>query len=952
MNDEKHLSRSLILLYLAVLGVMAYFYWAGADSSIDWNITTHAEPTEFSAYEFQKGPFEFSIAGKFYSLTESFSAGPIQRYFTRDAVLLAITWLGICLILAVATFLSRIWFTGIAGLFIFMLINLRLQSVGIFGFSEYSQWGNLILICLFIAPAYAFQAYFKYTGLLIRILTFVTSSLVVVLFSGVDMIDFQEQLNVGIYFSMIVLMLLFLLLVAEENIFGILYLITKNRGGEHNEKHFSFFSLIYLVLLGLVYGKKSGLIRMELPFFDPYVLLIISSLVALWSIHHKRDVYLNLITESKAVQLLIGIGVAVFGYVALSFSRGNDPVFEGLHYFIIYAHLGMGVFFFLYLFVNFVNPLSKGLQVYKIAYKEQSFPYFSARLAGIVAIVAFFLLADNMAFKLFKSGHYNYLGEQAEINQQKDFADQYYIEGSIYGIDNHFSNYKIGYHQLQKGKTEEANHKFGRATLRYPTPQSFINQSATYGALNQVTPSLVSLQAGLKRFPGNSALVNNLGLIYMDLGKYDEARNYFRQSKNAWGWNDANTVNLWKIGLGENVKEDFKEGNLAVKTNVLAQELAAGKTADLNFELGDLKDAYQLHKSTFLINSSWYFNEPEIREALGQLVLAPMNDGMYETSLQTLALADYRSGNVNAAMKRLDLLYHQSDKTSEGTYLNQLGLLCLDQHANDLALGFFDQAVQTGESQALLNKAVALLESGRFPEALNWMQAMAAQDSSYVTLTADFNNILNASEIREEQKALRVYYRYSDYSLAELTAFLANQTPFYIRSLWGKISKELLEAQAFDQVEDYLSVCKPYLEPKDYNDCLAIIALENKLDFKGEHPIAKALNHPDSLSARLIYEEAGKNALNAPLVLAAANHLKSKNITLAYDLLVHAIDINPENTGLLQAYAFAALEMRLGEYALPVVDKLEVLLPAPTFDTFKRAFDQRKQELEEQAGKW
>jgi hypothetical protein len=256
MKGEKFLSNFHIILYVAVMIMMAYFYWAGTDSSIDWKVTSHAEPSTFSAHEFHKGPFQFSLNGDFYSLTESFSAGPIERHFTRDSVFLGLTWLGLCLILVSATYLSRIWFTGIAGLFIFMMINLRLSEIGIFGFSQFSFWGSTILIALFIAPAYVFQAYLKYTSFWLRILALLISTMVVLIFSGVDIILLQEQLNVGLYFSIIVLMLLFLVIVAEENVFGILYLITKNRAGEHNEKHFTVFSLIYLGLLALVYGKN------------------------------------------------------------------------------------------------------------------------------------------------------------------------------------------------------------------------------------------------------------------------------------------------------------------------------------------------------------------------------------------------------------------------------------------------------------------------------------------------------------------------------------------------------------------------------------------------------------------------------------------------------------------------------------------------------------------------
>ncbi len=452
MYEKNTTIRVAATVFAIAIGLMAYYYILGMDASIDWKITAQTETSEFAAHEFQKGPFSFSIPGTYYTLTESFSAGPIERFFERDAALLTLCWLGICLILASATLLSPLWFSGIAGLFIFMIIRLQLPTVGLFGFSTDSNWGNVLLIVLFIAPAYAFHAFWKNTKLWIRFLALVAASAVVVLFGDMELISLQEQLNVGMYYSMIVLMLLFLVVVAEENVFAILFLVTKNRGGDNNEKHFSVFSLVYLIFIGLVYSKKAGFIDMELAFFDPYVLLAISTVVMLWSLWHKRDLYENILSYGQALMLLSGVGLAVFGYLALSMARGNDAVYEGFHYFIVYAHLGFGVFFFFYLIVNFVDPLRRGLQVHKIAYKPQSFPYISARLAGVVAIVAFFFLSDKEPFKLFKAGHFNYLGEQAEQQNEFGLANQYYREGSIYGHDNHFSNYKIAYDYLQKGK--------------------------------------------------------------------------------------------------------------------------------------------------------------------------------------------------------------------------------------------------------------------------------------------------------------------------------------------------------------------------------------------------------------------------------------------------------------------------------------------------------------------
>ncbi|MEP4534764.1 MAG: hypothetical protein ABJ004_16855 [Cyclobacteriaceae bacterium] len=952
MTGKDPQTKILLFLYAASLAAMIYFYWQGADSSIDWKVTAHAESSEFSAYNFQKGPFQFSIPGELYTLTESFSAGPIERYFTRDAILIGVTWLGMLLILTLATFLPRIWFTGVAGLFIFMLISLKLPGVGIFGFDAYSYWGNLVLIVLFIAPSYAFHSYLKHTRFWVRFGVLIAATVMVILTSGVEFAPLLEQVNVGLYYSVIVIMLVFLLAVAEENIFAILYLITRNRGGENNEKHFSVFSLIYLGLLGLVYSKKSGLIKMELPFFDPYLLLLISAVVAVWSIRHKRILFENILSENRALQLLMATGLTVFAYLALAFSRGNDPVFEGLHYFIVYTHLGMGVLFFLYIIVNFINPLIEGLQIYKVAYKERNLPYVTARIGGLVAIAAFFFVSDKEPFKLFKAGHFNFLGEQAEVTGEKGLAMEYYRKGSIYGHDNHFSNYKLAYHNLQRGKIEEANHKFGRATLRYPTPQAFVNQASTYGMLNEVTPSIVALQEGLLRYPQNNTMLNNLGLTYADLGNPEKARQYFNQANEKSGWNKANKVNLWRLGLGENAEEDFIDGNLPVKANILAYALMEDKNLPVSFNPDDLKSSYPLHKNAFLINGAWYFHSDEVNDLLAEMALSPLEESIYQSSLHTLAIAGYKQGEVNKAIKGLDQLTHQANAESQAKYYNELGLICMEQNAPLLADKFFLQSIAAGSSDAPLNHIAALLEAGKVAEALENMKALANADSSYQNLLSDFTVVFDGENLSTDQLGLKVYYQPLNYSPAELVTIIPELNGDFIGHLWKKISFQLMETRQYNLLEDYLSVFRDSLQPDEYQDCLAIIALTQNLNFSGDHPVAKALNSTDSVRNELLFQEALKNALNTPLVLAVSDYLLDKDIHKSYTLLVEAIDIYPNNVELLKAYCIAALESHLPHYAEPVLGRLSETMAASAYAEFAARYESRKKEIDEMNAEW
>ncbi len=352
----------------------------------------------------------------------------------------------------------------------------------------------------------------------------------------------------------------------------------------------------------------------------------------------------------------------------------------------------------------------------------------------------------------------------------------------------------------RKGRLAEASHKFGRATLRYPSPQSYLNASSTASMIGEVTPALVTLQTGLKRFEGENPLLNNVGLIYMDLGNYEEAASYFSQAQEGGDWNNANTVNLWKMGRGESAQQDFSKGNLAVKSNILASYLARREKGVFTFGESDLDNAPWLHRQIYLVNSTWYFGSEATDSLLTQMTERPLDEGIYDVSLQALALSKYKQGEVNQAIRKLDQLFHLSSANDRAKYLNQIGLICLDQHALPLAHVFFDRALAAGYSDAKLNKGVAYLESGEFDLGLKWMSAMAAEDSLFVPMANDFVEVIEGAQPSDDQRLARMYYRYKDYSLPEMKAFVEKQDPLFVKTLWAKIAQEQLLEEDFDRL--------------------------------------------------------------------------------------------------------------------------------------------------------
>ncbi len=948
MDHQSIIQKVATGLFGALLLVFIIFYIKGYDTSIDWHVTTTAESDSFYTLPFKKGPFDFAFKADRYELAETFSAGPIQRNLSTNITFTLFSILGFSLLLAVVSYLPRFWFIGVMGLFIFFLMNIHLLEIGLFRMS--GNTSIILLMVAFVIPGYLFHAFATELKLVWRTLIFSIISALVILFSGVDKVLLHDQFVSGSFFGFVAISLIYLFIVAEEVIFAILYLVTKSKGGRNNHIHFSALSLIYLAVIIAHYGVKGSFWRIEVPYFDPYGLLILSSAIAVWSIKFKKELYENLLTVTQARLLLSALGIIVFSFLSEAVERGNDSVYEGLHYFIMYAHVGFGTMFFLYVFWNFIAPLGEGLQVYKIVYRSGPFPYVTARIGGLVAIAAFFFLADKEAFKLFKAGHYNYQGDQYEQLEQFPLAEKYYTEALIYGYDNHYANYKIGYKALQDGNIKEANYRFKRASRRYPSAQSFINYSGTYALQGESTMTRIALEEGLVDFPGNNKLNNNLGLAYAEIGKLDDAVNTLAITEPDTEWSDASLVNLWKVVQPDSAvaKEDYQKGNLAVKANVLSNLINFQASADIQFDTSALNPSYPMHRLAYLINSTWYFDEPSISDFINQTFGSAIDQSMYYSGKNALILNDYKTGNINDALMELDYLTSEAPRFKTGEYYNQMGLIALSQHAPDLARDFFQKAADRGHQDSFTNLLASLLELGQFDAAKSWANYLVSLDSGFSRLKEDIYLLDQREGLSIDKQLFRLYYKYTEYQSSEIHALLAqtNDTG-YIESLWQKVSNELIKSESFERLQEMRAVFNSFLPKKAFEETDFLMAIQHDGQIAGDHPLAEAMNELDT-AARIqkLSKFAGKNALNEPVVLTACKIISQIDHTAAYDVLVSSININNKSVALHKQFILTALEIGLQSYAKDGLQKLATITTQTDYQDFYQKYLEQKSKIE------
>ena len=691
--------------FISCLILMLWNFHAGYDTSLDWEVTTSADVISFPAWTMDNGLMKHEITSEKYLLTEQYSGSEIKRNLLSDKVYLAIIWLGMCLFLASATYLNRYLFIGIVAAFALMLNRLNLFEIGLFGI--HSKAVILIPFIGLATPLILFHEYRKNTSFIIRLLTLLLIS-VGIIFGISNQALFIDHFLAHSIFSFGICFLLFLLIISEEVMFALLYVVTSGKGGKSNHIHFIVLSLGYIGNLTLYYLDKSGIYQNSFFIFDPFILLSISILVALWSLKFKNQLAETYMPAGWLPLLTVGIGIVSLGFVSLSMNRGMDAIYESMHYFILYFHIGFGFMFLLYIIANFIDPLLKGFEVYKIAYRERNFPYVTSKLGGLVIICAFYFYSGQAPYNLLRSGYYNYLSVKEANLDNPRLSKEYLIQASFLGYNTHYPNYQLGWLEWNEGKEFRSKTNFFNAAQRFPSPYALIN----YGNIDEdINPSKVqaNYEEALRKM-NSQEIKNNLGIILLEQGNAMNALDYFEGIESSQEWNDAPLLNKWaaykKLELidSTSIDEDYATGNFGVRANILTTVAKAG---NLDFIPESLNQSAELHRQSYLLNSSYLFSHDSIAPLLRKEIDMTNEASRSDRLSKALALHNYAKGEVNQAFLIFDDLQANAHQYYKGEYLDDMGKLALDQGAYRLALDFFDKAIEVKFEKAQLHKLEA-----------------------------------------------------------------------------------------------------------------------------------------------------------------------------------------------------------------------------------------------------
>ncbi|MGK7396504.1 MAG: tetratricopeptide repeat protein [Candidatus Cyclobacteriaceae bacterium M3_2C_046] len=974
----------ILLILLAANIIMYLIAWIwGKSLAYDWEVINQLEQIQVPGINLQIALFNLNIPATNYLNIQEYWGSDLSTPLFAAYLQSILFLLGFSLILTALSGLQKFWFTFSMICVIVGFTFLGLENLVLFGQTD--NTALIIALVFFVLPAYYFNAIKPDTDVVLRLGVFLTISIIflVLIYFGSEVS--QPVLYFANYSITIpmVLSLLFILTVGHEIISFFLYLITNaNTDSSQNSSiHFTVISAVYLLSLFFVYLENTGIANWNLIYISPFLIIIISAILGIWEFRKRNSMYSNIIRfQPSGAYLYLGLAVICFSTISYFFMNANDPALEAFEDLILFSHLGFGLIFFIYIIANFFTLLHYNHKVYRVLYDPKRMPYFTARLAGIIAVLAFFFHSGKMAYYQARAGYYNGLGDTYKLENDYDLAIRFYEQGTIYGYKNHHSHYALGSMLWQQNQPNDALYYFQQATEKKPTPQAFINLSNVYKSEGQFFQSLFSLQDGWERFPGNGPIANNLALLYNRTNVYDSVLYYFDQAEthaegeaiaraNRWGFLSQKQANLSADSIAEvylQLDDPIARSNLLIFLNQKNQSLPQA-----NYELPQGDSVLNFNQYVFLQNylvNQFYRTDTLFLNQLDPYIEHSgsfFNDNM--TASQALAYAS--RGDLYKAFSIFQQLLINDFKQAN-QYHKKMGLLALKQDAPRLASDYFNRVLSQGDSSVLVPQVMTLLSSGRSDQAQDLLKNHHKSNHQVHLITRYLSTPFSPEISNDSLKYLYLYFE-KEQLLPDLSIDFWNSftnQPLKALALWDALDWYLNQEQLTQArlMYDYLQNISAQDDHTNHLISLSYLrllaqeqqfdALEEKLSQTGkwleyQFPVYfiyfKALlaqQKDQTDEATMLFNWLGRsNPFFEPGVLSAASFLEqnSSDELAAYNILLNAIRLNSYSAPLYEAYILQALNLGLFSFAEQALLEYQQFVTVDTYQEFRKTYNEK-----------
>jgi hypothetical protein len=967
-RNHRMLWLALSVVFLFSLLFMWFTWFQGVHGIIHWERVQEQKIIETSVHQFQLGPFQLSIPGESYVIFEYLHGSDIEHNQRASYIFLSILIFSSMVILSVISTLKKFWyFLGMA-LFIFFILALRLDVLHVFGLRGYAI--PVVVLLLYISLSFYFKSFRSVAGFGTRLLAFTALTIV----CGVIIFYFSEipfpllHLVVTAYLPALIISALFIVMVAHEILVSFVYI--SSQGTTRSLKHFSIISAIYLVNVFIACLHELGAIQWDFLYVNLYLLLSISALLGLWGFRLREPLYESILSFSPAGAFFyVGLGAICMITISQLLGNANDAALKIIRDLIIFSHTAYGIIFMTYIFSNFMVMMADNLPVYKLLYKPNRMPFFTFRLAGLIAMLAFLFYSDWRQYVYHgMAGFYNYVGDLYILQDNEMLAQSFYEESRKHAFQNHRANYALAAMKSSRINFEDAHYNYELANGRRPSEFSLVNDGNLYVWEKKYFPAIQAYRYGMEIMPSSGALANNLGFAYGKVHALDSATYFINQARQHSLTETAAEGNFLAVAAAEqlpirtdSVVKIFDNTSTGIISNAIALatlfdqkiETSVDPLAETNLDLyaATLLNNYTIRHARML--------DTLFIKKVHEVASDSLNYEYSEALKATLAHAWYHQGNVTEALKMLaELAYITQDYRGKYNYI--MGLWALDQGNPEIASSYFMHAETADYKDSRFYNAIALTEAGKIFEAfVAWDSISSKGDVNEKEIATRMQRILmlNPSQALRLNDAEKYQYCRYKIGLSDTTFFSRisntfNSADYKAQALLDMAKRQFTAGHLAPAIKYLNRISGLELSDRQlYNDVrytellmlawrgeLSLLAAQiNKgVEFEPGHELEKMLYtamlseaNGDMEKARNHYGLLGTwNPYFEEGIILAANFFREHDADrlAAYNILVEAIQVNYNSYRLLNAYADEAERLGFDQYAASARERVMAIV--------------------------
>ena len=516
-----------LTLLLFALASLLYVRYLGIENIVNWDILSELGEIPVQLDSASNG----KLLGKAFVIKEQFVPSLMAVSEWKSWIYLGVCSVGIALILSAIVALPRLWYLAAMTVFVAAIAGLRLEILQLFNHS--GPWAFVLVIATLGGVSYFFHAFQRYVSFEKKLAGFGLAIVLLAIILHFGARAPLPALTVASYslLSTTALSVVFVFFNSFEIIAAFVYVVSNRRTGlgKNSLINFLFISSLYLLGVLLTYLRNTRQIEGDFWLIGPFILFTIAVILGLWSFKKRTNTVLPF--DEIGAWLYVGGALIAAATMAYALATDNNPLIEVFEDAIVYSQLSLALVFVVYVGINFYPLFRQGLEVHKVLYKPLKMSLAQVWVVGGLGAIS--LLASDKFFAIDQAtaGQHNALGDLYTATRDYKLAEEYYKLALKDDFQNHKSNFALASLALTQGDRTAAGVYFKQALRKNPSPQAYAGLSKAMLDENLFFDAIFNLRRGIRDFPKNGELQNNLGYLYARTRINDSTLYYWQLAK-------------------------------------------------------------------------------------------------------------------------------------------------------------------------------------------------------------------------------------------------------------------------------------------------------------------------------------------------------------------------------------------------------------------------------------